>query len=224
MRTAGFILLAVTAFADHRVGTFGSRHGFGNVVYPGTGHPPAVPRVRVHDGGHAGRLQSVVSGFPGYTGAPSGHHWLNRAVGYYPIAYPVYYGGSYYQNPQPQPVTVVMPPQPAPTVIINQHFSPETARPVVREYTESSDGLRIYPPTRRDPVEAPAAEEKRPYLIAFKDHTIYAAFAYWLEGDTLHYVTTHGTHNQLSLDLVDVELSTRLNRERGVDFRIPARR
>ena len=63
--------------------------------------------------------------------------------------------------------------------------------------------------------------ENPTYLIAFTDHTIYAAVAYWLEGNTLHYVTNQNTHNQVSLDLVDRELSNRLNRERSVDFRLP---
>jgi len=37
-------------------------------------------------------------------------------------------------------------------------------------------------------------------------------------------VTNQNTHNQVSFDLVDRELSDRLNRERNVDFRLsPAR-
>jgi hypothetical protein len=44
-----------------------------------------------------------------------------------------------------------------------------------------------------------------------------------VEGETLHYVTNQNTHNQVSLDLVDRELSDRLNRERQVDFRLPPR-
>ena len=58
-------------------------------------------------------------------------------------------------------------------------------------------------------------------LLAFKDHTIYAALAYWVEGNTLHYVTGQNAHNQVSLDLVDYELSNSLNRERNVDFKLP---
>jgi hypothetical protein len=37
-------------------------------------------------------------------------------------------------------------------------------------------------------------------------------------------VTNQNTHNQVSLDLVDRELSDRLNRERQVDFRLPPRK
>ena len=47
--------------------------------------------------------------------------------------------------------------------------------------------------------------------MAFKDHTIYTAVAYWVDGDTLHYFTSGNTHNQVSLSLVDRELTERLN-------------
>jgi hypothetical protein len=39
--------------------------------------------------------------------------------------------------------------------------------------------------------------------------------AYWIEGDTLHYVTLQGrgglAHNQASLNLVDMDSTLRLN-------------
>jgi len=120
---------------------------------------------------------------------------------------PMYY-------PQPQQ-------QAAPPVVINQYFVPETARPVVREYaTDANGGIRVYGPDASAAVETAPVNENPTYLIAFKDHTIYAALAYWLEDNTLHYVTNQNTHNQVSLDLVDRELSGRLNRERNVDFRL----
>ena len=99
----------------------------------------------------------------------------------------------------------------------------ESAHPIVREYvSDARGGIRVYEPQPRTQVEAAEpAEANQTYLIAFKDHTIYAALAYWVEGNTLHYVTNQNTHNQVSLDLVDRELSSRLNRERSVDFRLP---
>ena len=42
-----------------------------------------------------------------------------------------------------------------------------------------------------------------------------------MEGSTLHYVSAEHTLNQLSIDLVDRDLSQRLNDERGLDFRLP---
>jgi hypothetical protein len=58
-------------------------------------------------------------------------------------------------------------------------------------------------------------------LIAFKDHTIYSAVAYYVEGDTLHYFTEGNVHNQVSVSLVDRQLTEQLNRERNVDVRLP---
>jgi hypothetical protein len=70
-----------------------------------------------------------------------------------------------------------------------------------------------------------AAEDAEPnipiYLIASKDHTIHFAAAYWRDGLMLHYMTRQGTHVQIRLDLVDLDLSTRLNRERNLEFRLP---
>jgi hypothetical protein len=77
------------------------------------------------------------------------------------------------------------------------------------------------------PVEQPAETatptlEPPRYLLAFLDHTVYSAVAYWVEGDTLHYFTSGNTHNQVSLSLVDRVLTERLNRESGVTLRLPA--
>lgn len=201
-------------------GAFGSKTGFGNVVYPGTGHAPNLPGVGViSDPSFASRLGATVSGYPPYRGGGGRN---GRGVVYVPYGYPVYgYQGGYEQPPQN--VTVVYPPAPSPQVVINQNFVPENIRPVVREYATSADGIRVYETERRPPAETPESEENKSFLIAFKDHTIYSAIAYWVDGDTLHYVAAHNTHNQVSLDLVDRELSERLNRERSVSFRLPAK-
>ena len=37
------------------------------------------------------------------------------------------------------------------------------------------------------------------YLIAFRDHTIRAAVAYWVDGNTLHYVTLEHESKQALL-------------------------
>ena len=81
-----------------------------------------------------------------------------------------------------------------------------------------------------DPAPAVAApvrpvqtrEYKEPiYLIAFSDHRIQACLAYWVEGDTLHYVTREHEHKQVSLDGIDRAFSEQLNRDRRVEFRLP---
>jgi hypothetical protein len=42
-----------------------------------------------------------------------------------------------------------------------------------------------------------------------------------VEGDTLHYFTEGNVHNQVSISLVDRQLTEQLNRERNVDVRLP---
>ncbi len=43
----------------------------------------------------------------------------------------------------------------------------------------------------------------------------------WADGGTLHYFTTGNTHDQASISLIDRELTNRLNRELGIDFKLP---
>ena len=69
--------------------------------------------------------------------------------------------------------------------------------------------------------EAESAADSTRYLLAFKDHNIYSAVAYWADGDTLHYFTTGNIHNQASMSLIDRPLTERLNRELGIDFTLP---
>ncbi len=69
--------------------------------------------------------------------------------------------------------------------------------------------------------DQPEPADSNHYLIAFKDHTIYSAVAYWADGDTLHYFTSGNTHNQASVSLIDRDLTERLNREMGTDFKLP---
>jgi hypothetical protein len=219
MRSIGLLLLvSAVAFGQQHSGsahagpvvrssgytTFGSPTGFGNVAFPGTGRAPAI-----HTNPYsAGRTYRPRSG---------------AAVVYVPYGV----GGYQYYGPQSDPgVETVYPNQQgaAPMVVINQNFIPQTASPVVREYMpDASGGIQLYPPQSAAAVqpEENSSQESTAFLIAFKDHTIYAAVGYWVEGDTLHYITSGNTHNQVSLDLVDRELSSRLNGERGVDFLLP---
>ena len=140
-----------------------------------------------------------------------------------PYAYPVYVGGGGYDNSYAQPpaqqqqpnVTVVYPPQ-APPVIVNQ-FSPG-AEPRDIAAGDNPEPVSVYQPA--DQADQQTATDH--YLIALKDHTIYSAVAYWVDGDTLHYFTSGNVHNQASLSLVDRELTSRLNRESGAEVKLPA--
>jgi hypothetical protein len=145
------------------------------------------------------------------------------------FAYPVFVGGygtGYDQPPaeQPQqPSTVVVYPPAQPPVIINQNFAPGTADQAGQAADAAASNYRYYQaPVGGSETAAPSTSgDTSYYLIAFKDHTIYSAVAYYVEGDTLHYFTAGNVHNQASLSLVDRPLTEQLNRERSVDVRLP---
>lgn len=236
-----------TAFGQGR-GTYNSLGGFGSVLYPGTGHAPGVTPPPLFPT----RLGNTVAGRP-FGGSPNHPNGHNRtAIVPYPVFYGGYAGSGYgYDTQQPQPDQGGGPPivntNTAPSVVINQNFIPDRSNPVVRDYgppqpssdagQPQSSGMQMYEapthpyadaqaqqagPQRR----APVANDEQPtlYLIAFKDHSIVQALGYWMEGNTLHYVSIEHSLNQASLDLIDRQLSQRLNDERGVEFKLPQAR
>ena len=91
---------------------------------------------------------------------------------------------------------------------------------MVRDYTNVP--LREPDPPQGNNDQATNAEQQVMFLIAMKDHTIFPAIAYWVEGDTLNYITVQGAQNHVSLALVDRDLSKQLNGERNLPFRLPA--
>jgi len=202
-------------------------HGFGNVVFPGTGIPRITPPPVT---GHIPSLGATVRGV-----YPAGGNRGPRGGGAFPIVYPVavpvggFYGWSA-AVPQPAPNITVINQQPAPAVIVNQNYTPEGARPVMRDYTNEplpaareAGPMQSYQapiPSNPDPPRREAADKPTVYLIAMHSGAVYAAYAYWVEGDTLHYITTKHSHNRASIDLVDLKLSEQLNRERSVEFRV----
>jgi hypothetical protein len=158
------------------------------------------------------------------------------------VGIPIYGGYGYGWGPDSTsagPDAASPPASDNPSVIINQDFVPDHASPVVRDYPSAPEpgqsGMQSYtapgpPPGEPAPDQAPAEtplsvpDDEQPtiYLIAFRDHTIMPAFAYWIEGHTLKYVNMDHGINQATLDLVDRDLSYRLNQERNVDFRLPS--
>ena len=188
---------------------------------PGVGHATQIPLGTIQ---HQNIRRQVGNGFGNGFGNGRG----NRSVTPYVYAYPVYIGGGYDNSfapqesygpepaPQQQPnITVIYPPQ--------QHARPVMIQPGAdSEYnTNVRPPASIYETPRPGNTVSEPAESNR-YLLAFKDHTIYSAVAYWVDGETLHYFTTGNTHNQASLSLIDRELTERLNRELGIDFKLPA--
>ena len=222
---------------------------YGNILYPG-----GLPS-------HAQRLGSSISGYPPYTGIGPGigrpgypgYPGYPGRPGYptggrpqtvvVPYAVPVYYGDPYgygYGQPQQQSpnVTVVVPQQPTPTVVINQNYASDTAKPELKEYGSAElpeTSVRVFEapkPEREEgqPISkaqvAPATRavaDAKPtiYLIALKDSTVRSALGFWVEKGTLHYVTPQGTINRVTLDMVDKAVSEQLNAERQLEFKLP---
>ncbi len=223
---------------------FGSVGGFGSVTFPGIGHAPAggnpwgnvvfpaIPQnfnafSSVSNPGFANRLGGLVTGFNPYTGAPRGERRRTWGAGAYSYVLPTYVGGDGYGYGYPpdqaaaqQPnVTVVYPPA-QPPVIINQNFGPAAPDQGPAPDTGATPNMRMYQAPSSG-TDTTTSAESRYYLIALKDHTIYSAVAYYIEGDTLHYFTAGNVHNQASLSLVDRPLTEQLNRERNVTVQFP---
>ncbi len=238
------VFLALSAFAQQATTTsrYGSPSGFGSVLYPGVGHAPQT-RIpgSITDPGYASRVGASVRGYSGYSGVARGaaHPAHSRQV---IVPVPIIVGGGYPYDPQQaygydqQAPVVVQQQQPAaapPVVIINQAYRPEP--PYQRDYYEQPQVRRydtpVHPMPDPNDVDADAQPARRAkpvddakatiYLIAFKDHTILPALAYWVEGDTLSYITQRGTLNQASLTLIDRDFSRQLNGERQVEFSLP---
>jgi len=234
MRLLGAVFVAFLAS-----GPVSAQHwsvgGFGNVAFPALGHAPArgnpwgnVVSPAIPQGAavaSANRFGSLVTGFHSYHNAAGQGIRRNRPSGIY--AYPVFVGGFPFAygngaengNDNGNDRGGDQPPAPAP-VVINQYFGtpPPDQGPPPDQAAES--GVHYYQQTTASDDIAPSNPQSY-YLIAFKDHTIYSAVAYYTEGDTLHYFTSGNVHNQVSLALVDTQLTEELNRHRNIDVRLP---
>jgi hypothetical protein len=173
--------------------------GFGNVLHPGTGSP-GLNTARGFAGRGVARSTGFFGGYPLYGGGAYGSSYA-----------PGDYSSQTQLNPQQQQSAPGAPP-----VVINQYFAPPPLPP-----PPVTSGF--YQPSGDRPQQDEDSSSSQPakyYLLAFKDHSVYSALAYWVEDKTLHYVTTNNTHNQVSLDLVDLEFTQQLNRDRDVPFSI----
>ena len=117
-------------------------------------------------------------------------------------------GAATYQNsPESQPLAI--PPGNWAPPLIGPTHREENLQPVPNLQTASAR------PDAPDPTQIV-------FLIALKNHWVYTAIAYWLQGPILHYITPQGVHNQVSLSLIDFRTSTKLNAGRPGEFALPA--
>lgn len=195
------------------------------VATPGTGILP----LSITSPAFVPSLGATVSGNPGYHGYRRYRNAYGYGYGYGLYPFSVYTGdygdyngyGAYPDSGYPaNGYGYATDPGTGPQVIINQNFAPDHANPVMREYSAESPDVQVYDAPGREPADS-NDDGANYYLIAFKDHSIYSAFAYWVDGDTLHYVTPQRVHNQVSLALVDRELTERLNRGRSMQVKLP---
>lgn len=117
-------------------------------------------------------------------------------------------------NPEDPPLNQGAPEAPVPPITLA--FPPATPPPIANG---AGSSLAAEPPPKR--CVAPTPPDPPHVLIALNDGWVYAAVAYWVDKDVLHYVTTHGDHNQVSLSLVDRKTSARLNRASQMALTLP---
>ena len=205
------------------IGTTGGA-GFGRLIYPGTGAPVAVRNPRLPGAPLVGIIPPQVDHRPHGNGVA--------------VPYPVFYGSGYYDYeapPAPYSPASAYQGQAAgygngydqatqpPVVIINQYFTPDVAHPVVRDYSNARLPEPGPPAANAADSAVNPSDQQVMFLIAMKDHTIFPAIAYWVDGDTLNCITVQGSKNTVSLDLVDRDFSKQINKERNVEFGLPSK-
>jgi hypothetical protein len=218
----------------------GVQRFFPNVAFPAGNAPKIYTPYTVTDptrisAQFARGNRGVGAGF-GVGGFGNGSRRFGSGVVAVPYYVPIYVGGyagysGYSDAPPPDPAAGPGPaagPPPGgaqPNVIV---VYPPASGPQVIGGAYGETAVAVPPPPPPPQPVAPAADQQASafapasyYLIAYKDHTIYSAVAYWVVGDTLHYFTTGATHNQVSLSLVDRDLTQRLNEELGNNLQLP---
>jgi hypothetical protein len=235
--SAGSLSLAVLLFSGmpaaaqsgNALALRGMTHPLGGIanVGPGFGNPglrsPAFPTPGFNTNRNFNGGRRRQSGFP-YAYSV----WVPDYYDYSNVGAMYGYGAAPYTTPQP-PATVYYDPALGGTpgsqqpIIINQYFSgPAPAAPVPAPSSNAPAANNSATNTGTVRSGDPLGTPQNYYLIAYKNHEIYAALAYWVEDRTLHYVTTQNTHNQASIDLIDIPFTKSLNQDRQVPFSIAA--
>jgi hypothetical protein len=178
---------------------------------PSSAGPPSFHRVAPAPVRVAPPVRTIIAPYPVFYGG----YFYGPYTGY-DTAPPAAYGYGYNDpnnagDPNTPQNYAYDPNQPGqPQVLINRDYTPDSVNPVIHNYSGA-------------PVQDASDQAAPPifFLLAMKDHTIYSASAYWVQDDTLNYITTQGVHNRVSLDLVDRDFSKLLNSQRQIDFALP---
>jgi hypothetical protein len=244
MRKLAILLVAASSLWAQRPVT--SPSGYGRILFPGGGGPSAT------GGAGFGRVLSPGMPNPPSVAAPVNSNVGMTFVGGPPpinesnrrggrsqgvIGVPMFVGGYNafdpnwnwgYGTPYSQPAQFVVPAEPrpdSPVVIVNQYFNSDASgtRPVPQLPNAPEPSGVPQPSSAGNASLAGDRDRDTIFMIAMKDHSIYAASAYWVEDGTLNYITIQGDPNSVSMDLVDRDLSQRLNRDRRIPFGLPSR-
>lgn len=159
-----------------------------------------------------------------------GYGWPYYGYGYgYGYGYPYSYGGydygydpyystgynyapAYNYAPQQSPVVIVNRTDPGPGYYDDGRQMAQRRPAMDYEQDAENQGQAQQAPAYRPPI----------YKIAFTDHKIASALAYWVKDGRLHYVSMdHGLHD-VPLSEVDRRYSEQINRDAGLEFRLPA--
>jgi hypothetical protein len=221
---AGLVAVAPAAAQfSMRTGALGGASGSRSMSRPLGGFGPGYNSSGSRSYYGSGASRGALYGYP-FTYSvwvPDYFDYLNSQsqpsspYGYGPQYGPSADASAWYGPPPP----VAGPQQP---VIINQYFGAPGPAP--------ANGLEANVPgtptgaANANDAQAPGDPIGSPqnyYLIAYKNHAVYTALAYWVEDKTLHYVTTQNTHNQASLELIDLTLTKSLNQRNDVPFTLP---
>jgi hypothetical protein len=124
------------------------------------------------------------------------------------------------ENPQELPSPTAVAPQPQATIVFAP--PPQPAQPIPNAGLAPCGRTPDPPPASEPAARAIPRDDPPSFYIAMKDGWVYIARAFWVENDTLHYITLQGGHDQVSLALVNREVSTRLNAKRAGEFQLPA--
>jgi hypothetical protein len=133
-----------------------------------------------------------------------------------PVAYPAFaYGPSvpdYYPTAQSNDTVVPLPqylPEFAPPLTISPLRSSQAPNRQVEpresitdhpyDFSPNDYGIRIY----QAPERASIPEGDHPALVALKNGCAYTVTAYWVKGKSINFITTHGNHIHLPLEMLD---------------------
>jgi hypothetical protein len=189
-------ILLLTALATACV--FAQARGGGASVARGrSGPPPGAPRP----------VGSRPAGPPPVSRPYYPHYPRTVAV-----PYPVFIGGGYYPSYDNGSSSYQ-----SPGAVVNPDYRPDTANPAIIDFSNAPAADAV------SDVDENGLRDDQPtiFLIALTDHTVVAAIAYWVDGDTLNWVSRDAKQNRMSLTLVDRDFSKQLNDERHVEFKLP---